>query len=56
MDDAQERIRRAMIHICQGDPLAELAGSLMVTSEVLPTLDLGEGELKQIFFADKMFN
>ena len=56
MDEAQERIRRAMIHICQGDPLAKLADNLKVTPEALPRLKLGEGELKRIQSADKMFN
>ena len=56
MDDAQERIRRAMIHICQGDPLANLADGLEVTPDDLPRLGLGGGELKRIQSADKMFN
>ncbi len=56
MDNAQERIRRAMIHICQGDPLAKLADGLEVTPEALPRLKLGEGELKRIQSAGKMFN
>ena len=56
MDNAQERIRRAMIHICQGDLLAKLADGLKVTSEALARLDLGEGELKRIQSAEKMFN
>jgi len=56
MNDAQERIRRAMIHICQSDPLANLADCLKVTPDDLPRLGLGEGKLKRIQSADKMFN
>ena len=56
MEDAQERIRQAMIHICQGDPLAKLADGLKVTPDELLRLELGEGELKPIQSADKMFN
>ena len=56
MDDAHERIRRAMIHICQGDPLAKLADGLKVTPDDLPRLKLREGELKWIKSADKILN
>ena len=56
MDDAQERIRRAMIHICKGDPLAKLADGLEVTQKTLLRIEPGEGELDEIHSADKMFN
>jgi DNA-directed RNA polymerase len=56
MDDAQERIRRAMIHVCQGDPLAKLACDMKVFSEVLPCLAIGKGKQSQMHLADKMFN
>ena len=56
LDDAQERIRRAMIHICKGDPLAKLADGLEVTQKTLLRIEPGEGELDEIHSADKMFN
>ena len=56
MDDAQERIRRAMIHVCQDDPLRKLANDLKVTQEAFPQVTPGKGELSRIYSADKMFN
>ena len=56
MDDAQERIRTAMIHVCQGELLAKLADGLKVSSEVLPRLAIGKGKPNQMQNADKMFN
>ena len=56
MDDAQERIRRAMIHVCQGDSLETLADNLKINSNQCKRLTQGAGELKVIISADKMFN
>ena len=56
MDDAQERIRRAMTHICQGDSLEKLAEDLGVNSNQHKRLTKGPGDLKVISSADKMFN
>ena len=56
MDDAQERIRRAMIHICQGDPLAKLSDDLKVSPNPIGLLETGKGKIKQSETTDKMFN
>ncbi|QNJ14605.1 DNA-dependent RNA polymerase/ phage-type [Synechococcus sp. A18-46.1] len=56
MDDAQERIRRGMIHVCQGDLLSKLAADLRVDSNYLERLTKGSKDLKVIISADKMFN
>ncbi|MDB4659878.1 hypothetical protein OAE57_02270, partial [Synechococcus sp. AH-551-C10] len=56
LDSAQERIRRAMIHACQGDPLSKLADGLKVCREQLQRLDLGRGELLAILESNYMFN
>ena len=56
MDDAQERIRRAMIHICQGDPLAKLSDDLKVSPNPIGLLETGKGEINQIETTDKIFN
>ena len=45
MDDAQERIRQAMVHICQADPLARLAEYLKITPDDLARLESGNGKL-----------
>ena len=56
MDEAQERIRRAMIDVCQEDPLAKIADELEVSTALLERLLKGKGELMNIQKADKMFN
>ena len=56
LDSAQERIRRAMIHVCQGDPLGKLADGLKVCREQLQRLDLERGELLAILESNYMFN
>ena len=56
LDSAQERIRRAMIHVCQGDPLSKLADGLKVCREQLQRLDLKRGELLAILESNYMFN
>ena len=56
MDDAQERISTAMIHVCQGDPLEKLADCLKVDPNSLPRPKLGGGVLNRVQSADKVFN
>ena len=53
---AQEWIRRAMIHICQGDQLVKLADDLKINRNQYERLTQGVGELKTIKSADKLFN
>ena len=56
MDDAQERINRAMIHVCQGDPLTRLAEGLKVNSDKIDRLTQEAVDLTVISSADKIFN
>lgn len=56
MDEAQERIRRAMIDVCQGDPLTRLAEDLKVNTDKLERLTQDAEDLKAISNTDKMFN
>ena len=54
MDDAQEWIRRAMIHLRQDNPLSKLVDALEVTPDALIRLKLGKGDLGRIHFEEKM--
>ena len=56
MDGAQERIRRAMIHICQGDPLERLASDLKASSRKLKPMQQGNVDLLKIQGSRYMFN
>ena len=56
MDSAQERIRRAMIFVCQGNPLAKLADDLAAKKDHIGRLPHGEEALLQIAKANNMFN
>ena len=56
MDDAQERIRRSMIHICQGDYFSRLTEGLGITREQIELLAQGAEDLISVLKADKMFN
>ena len=56
MDDALERVRRAFVRVCDGDPLEDLAEALGVGSKSLKRLSQGEGELSEVLIADYMFN
>ena len=56
MEDAQERIRRAIIHVCQGDPLAKLADDHQVSSQKLQRLDLEGAKLLEVQNSKYMFN
>ena len=55
MDDAQAD-PQSNDSCMSGDRITEVTNNLMVISEVLPRLDLGEGKLSQILPPDKMFN
>ena len=56
MDTAKERIRKAFVHVCSGDPLARLADDLGVTAEQLPRLKQGTGRLEDVLDSAYMFN
>ena len=56
MDAALNCIRKAFYAICQGDSLAELAESLGVSSEALPRLEQGDGDLEAVFDSIYLFN
>jgi hypothetical protein len=56
MDDALERVRRAFVRVCNGDPLEDLAEALAVAPESLKRLSQGDGEPHQVLNADYMFN
>jgi DNA-directed RNA polymerase len=56
MDDALERVRKAFVQVCDGDPLEDLAGGLGVATENLKRLSQGVGELELCIQAEYMFN
>ena len=56
MDDAHERIRRAMVHICQGDPLARLASNIKASSRKLKPMQQGNVDLLKIQGSRYMFH
>jgi hypothetical protein len=56
MDDALERVRRAFVRVCDGDPLAQLAEGLGVGLESLERLSQGVGELELCIQAQYMFS
>ena len=56
MEDALERVRKAFLRVCDGDPLEDLAEALGVAPESLKRLSQGDGQLHQILNADYMFN
>ena len=56
MDDALERVRKALVRVCDGDPLKDLAEGLGVASERIRRLSQGDSELHQVLSADYMFN
>jgi DNA-directed RNA polymerase len=56
MDDALERVRRAFVRVCDGDPLEELAEGLGLATEVLQGLAQENGELELCMQAEYMFN
>ncbi|MDC0261206.1 hypothetical protein OAK65_03710 [Synechococcus sp. AH-551-N17] len=56
MDAALENVRKGFYKVCQGDPLSDLADSLGVTTEQLPRLPQGTGELSQVLDSVYLFN
>ena len=56
MDDALERIRKAFVRVCDGDPLEDLAEGLGVAPESHKRLPQGDGELELCMQADYMIN
>mgnify|MGYP001315205401 CR=1 FL=1 len=56
LEDAQERLRRSFMQVCDGDPLSQLADDLNVSNEDLSRLPKGNGNLKQIYQSEYMFN
>ena len=56
MDRALERVRKGFVHVCSGDPLAQLADDLGVSEQQLPRLIQGEGDLLQVLDSAYMFN
>ena len=45
MDQAKERIKHGFVQACKGDPLARLADEMEVSSDQLPRLTQGSGDL-----------
>ena len=47
-DKAKERIKHGFVQVCKGDPLARLAEEMEVSSEQLPRLMQGPGDLSAV--------
>jgi DNA-directed RNA polymerase len=57
MDKAKERIKHGFVQVCKGDPLARLADEMEVSSEQLPRLTQGPGDLSAVLDSSSyMFN
>ncbi len=56
MEDAHERLRKSFVQVCDGDPLSQLADDLNVSNDNLSRLAKGNGDLKQIYQSEYMFN
>ena len=57
MDKAKERIKHGFVQVCKGDPLARLADEMEVSSEQLPRLTQGSGDLSAVLNSSSyMFN
>lgn len=57
MDTAKERIKHGFVRVCKGDPLARLADEMEVSSEQLPRLKQGSGDLSAVLESSSyMFN
>ena len=57
MDKAKERIKHGFVLVCKGDPLARLADEMEVSSEQLPKLTQGSGDLSAVLDSSSyMFN
>ena len=56
MDRAKDRIRKAFVYVCSGDPLARLADDLGIPEHKKKRLPQGEGDLEAVLDADYMFN
>ena len=51
MDKAKERIKNGFVQVCKGDPLARLADEMEVSSEQLPRLTQGSGDLSAVLYS-----
>ena len=57
MDKAKESIKHGIVQACKGDPLARLADEMEVSSEQLPRLTQGPGNLSAVLDSSSyMFN
>ena len=57
MDKAKERVKHGFVQACKGDPLARLADEMEVSSEQLPRLKQGSGDLSAVIDSSSyMFN
>ena len=57
MGKAKERIKNGFVQVCKGDPLARLADKIEVSSEQLPRLTQGPGDLSAVLDSSSyMFN
>ena len=57
MDKAKERIKHLFVQDCKGDPLARLVNQMDVSSEKLPRLIQGPGDLAAVLDSSSyMFN
>ena len=51
-----ERVKKGFVHVCSGDPLAQLADDLEVSAKQLPRLKQGTGNLLAALESQYMFN
>ena len=56
MDNALERLRRAFVRVCEGDPLSSLANDIGVDPKTLRRLGQGDGQLHDVLKSEYMFN
>ena len=57
MDTAKESVKHGFVQVCKGDPLARLADEMEISSELLPRLKQGSGDLSAVFNSSSyMFN
>ena len=57
MDTAKESIKHGFVQVCKGDPLARLANEMEASSEQLPRLTQGSGDLSAVLDSSSyMFN
>ncbi len=57
MDKAKQRVKHGFVQVYRGNPLARLADEMEVSSEQLPRLTQGSGDLSAVLESSSyMFN